>query len=265
MKAIRTIFIIVFIVSVQNTVCAKIDAEKLKRKLYFTSEKLGEVTRQAHTFLLNKDNLNCLTFGKDCSTPHRDALILVEGFFGTEPVEQHLTKVMQDERIRKTEEVLRDEYDVSPNEFAAVGQHVLRLILEGYLETNRMDRQLKKLTNNLEGSYERIIKDKKLLRYLTHLYYGSIPTKEMRKKMKQLLNPQVKARNTQFEDFLWEAWGHTKRFGKGAGRFFMGVREFVQEKRADLEERAKQSKKIKHPEIEEVVEEKYAQEISPFE
>ncbi len=262
MKVIRAIFIIVSVVSIQNAVYAKIDPVKeLKRKLYFTSEKLGDVSRNAYNFMLQNDNLQCLIFGKDCSTPHRDALILIEAFFGTEPIEGHFTKEMKDNRIRKTEEVLRDEYNISPDEFAAIGQHVLRLVLDGYIETNWMDRQLKKLTRNLEGGYQRVIKDKKLLNYLTHLYYGSIPTNEMRKKMEQFLNPQVKPRKTQFENFLWGAWGYTKRFGRGTGRVLRGVYEYVKGTAADL----MTPEEKEAPEIEEVMKEKCVREMSPFE
>ncbi len=240
--------------------------KKLKRQLYATPE-VSDVVLRTHEFLLKPDNLNCLIFGKDCSTAHRDALILMDAFLVTEPISAHVSNEMKQDRIRETERVLRDEYDVSKDEYAAIGMHVLKLLLDGYRETNWMDRQLKALPNNIAGGFNKIKKDKKLMNYLTHLYFGTIPTPETVAKMERLLNPKDAPRESGFETVLWGTWDYAKRFGKGAGSAIQRGYKYVTQKAADYRARQKKlAPVITQPgEVEEVVGEKYLESYGGFE
>lgn len=208
-KQMLCLFSLLLIGSLQ---AAKQRFEGLQEKLpYLASEQLGVVGNAALNFLSkDKDNLKCLVFGKGCDTKERDALLIIDAFLSTESIKPHLSQAALEERIRLTEEALRDEYDASREEYQSLGLPILSLLQKGQIETNWSDRQLKKMAHMY--GLDKIKNDKKLLNYLTHLYFGTMPTEELREQLIIILNPTIEPRPTALQKLF--RWG-VKTGGEG--------------------------------------------------
>ena len=175
---------------------------------------LFTVAQRAHDFLFgDKDTLKCFIFQEDCLDRDRNALEIIYQFLSSVPVAPLLTRQNWRQRITTLGEALREYYEI-PHQFAALSNTMQNLLLQGYGESNWMDRRLKRSVNKILGGYDAVIKNDRLMKYLTHFYFASPPTEERTENIKKILNPNLSPRLSGFQEFIAPLWAIPRWVGR---------------------------------------------------
>ena len=187
-----------------------------EERVTMEQEELNEVAQRGHNLLFGDKNvLQCFIFREDCLDREQNALEVIYDFLSTPKIADELdTKENRKQRIATAGEALREYYEIA-HQFASISNTMQNLLLQGYRESNWMDRQLKNEVNKILGGYDTVTKNERLMKYLTHFYFGSPPTKERIEMMKALLNPNILPRRTNFQKFRSALWGAVTAIPRG--------------------------------------------------